>query len=140
MRTALTLPLVLAVALAQPAAAEFVVAESYDAPPADSTPRGAGVAPDGNAAPVAPVRRPAAVRPAPRVAVAHGFGQGVPLAFALRQIVPSGARVDLAEGVDPDAAVDWRGGREWNRVLSDAVSPLGLRLAPRRGGGWVVGP
>jgi hypothetical protein len=70
---------------------------------------------------------------------AQGFGEGVPLAFAIRQIVPAGTRVTLAEGVAADTPVDWRGGRAWNRVLADATAAVGLRLLPVRGG-WIVQP
>ena len=65
---------------------------------------------------------------APRFKAAAGFGQGVPLAFAARQIVPSALAVRFGAGVDPDSAVDWTGGAPWNRVLAAAIAPLGLRL------------
>jgi hypothetical protein len=60
--------------------------------------------------------------------VAYGFGDRVPLAFAVRQIVPAGIHVTYGPGADRTALVDWRGGRGWNRVLAAAVKPLGLRL------------
>jgi hypothetical protein len=77
--------------------------------------------------------RPAALRhpvlpPAPRFRSAAGFGQGIPLAFAARQIVPPAMAVRFGPGVDPDSAVDWTGGAPWNRVLAAAIAPLGLRL------------
>ena len=65
---------------------------------------------------------------APRFRAAAGFGQGVPLAFAVRQIVPPAIAVRFGPGVDPDSAVDWTGGAPWNRVLAAAIAPLGLRL------------
>jgi hypothetical protein len=64
----------------------------------------------------------------PKFRVAVGFGHQVPLRFAVRQIVPAAVRVTYGPGADSDAAVDWRGGQEWNRVLFRAVRPLGLRL------------
>jgi hypothetical protein len=77
--------------------------------------------------------RPAALRhpvsPAPpRFRSAAGFGQGVPLSFAARQIVPPAMAVKFGPGVDPESSVDWIGGRQWNRVLAAAIAPLGLRL------------
>jgi hypothetical protein len=36
--------------------------------------------------------------------------------------------VSYGPGADRDTLVDWRGGQGWNRVLFDAVKPLGLRL------------
>jgi hypothetical protein len=64
----------------------------------------------------------------PQFMLAEGFGEQVPLRFAVRQIVPRAVKVTYGPGADPDAAVDWRGGQGWNRVLFRAVKPLGLRL------------
>jgi len=64
----------------------------------------------------------------PQFMVAEGFGDHVPLRFAVRQIVPKAVKVTYGPGADPDAAVDWRGGQGWNWVLFRAVRPLGLRL------------
>jgi len=59
--------------------------------------------------------------------VASGFGHGVPLRFAVRQLLPNHWRVRYGQGVDPDGLVSWEGGRPWDFVLRDAVKPLGLR-------------
>jgi hypothetical protein len=67
-------------------------------------------------------------RASPRFKLAYGFGKRIPLSFAVRQIVPPAVKVTYGPGADPDALVDWRGGQGWNRVLLDAVRPLGLRL------------
>ena len=76
--------------------------------------------------PAAPQGR---VRPAPMAfGIALGFGDQVPLRFAVRQIVPRNVKVIYGPGADPDAAVTWKGGRGWNWVLLHAVQPLGLRL------------
>jgi len=64
----------------------------------------------------------------PRFAKAQGFGDDVPLHFAVRQIVPRAVKVHYGPGVDPDAVVTWKGGQGWNWVLFHAVHPLGLRL------------
>jgi hypothetical protein len=63
-----------------------------------------------------------------RFKLAFGFGKRIPLSFAVRQIVPAAVKVTYGPGADPDALVDWRVGQGWNRVLFDAVKPLGLRL------------
>ena len=63
-----------------------------------------------------------------RAPVAHGFGDHVPLSFAVRQIVPAKLHVDYANQVDPSALVTWEGGQLWNVVLVHAVQPLGYRV------------
>jgi hypothetical protein len=68
-------------------------------------------------------------RPAPpRFLTVYGFGREIPLAFAVRQIVPPLVKVTWGLGVDMTALVDWQGSRPWNAVLRDTVRPLGLRL------------
>ena len=129
MRTALALAAIVPLSLSvSPALSAFDVADSYDLapPPSIRSPP----APAGNRPTVASPRRPP---------IARGFGESIPLAFAIRQIVPAGVRLSLADGVDPDAPVEWRGGRAWNRVLAEAVTPLGLRLIAVRGG-WSLRP
>ena len=64
----------------------------------------------------------------PRFMVAQGFGDNVPLRFAVRQIVPKSVRIVYGPGTSPDALVTWKGGQGWNWVLFHAVRPLGLRL------------
>ena len=66
--------------------------------------------------------------PHPRFFTAHGFGQGVPLAFAVRQVVPPHVRVTYGQGVDQQQPVSWTGGKPWDQVLRSAVRPLGLHL------------
>lgn len=63
-----------------------------------------------------------------RFASARGFGRQVPLAFAIRQIVPSKVKVVLTDEVNPDDLVDWDGGRAWVEALRAAVRPLNLRV------------
>ena len=60
--------------------------------------------------------------------VARGFGRGIPLGFAVRQIVPAAVAVRYGPGVDRERAVNWTGDAPWNRVLEAAVHPLGLRI------------
>ena len=63
-----------------------------------------------------------------RFKLAYGFGEAIPLSCAVRQIVPPAVKVTYGPGADPNALVDWKGGRAWNRVLLESVKPLGLRL------------
>lgn len=67
-----------------------------------------------------------AYRSAGAYPAAIGYGSDVPLAFALRQIVPKGVLVVLGPGVTPYAIVSWRGGRPWNKALAHALAPAGL--------------
>ncbi len=110
------------------ARADFVVAGQNSAVPPGS-PAGQGAqdaaSPDGGGPAVsADTPHPAQ----PPFMLAQGFGDQVPLRFAVRQIVPRAVKVTYGPGADPDAAVDWQGGQGWNRVLFNAVRPLGLRL------------
>jgi hypothetical protein len=110
------------------ARADFVVAgENPAAPPGSPSARGASDAasPD-SGGPAVSTETPHPVQPP--FMLAQGFGDQVPLRFAVRQIVPRAVKVTYGPGADPDAAVDWTGGQGWNRVLSNAVRPLGLRL------------
>ena len=112
MRTALVGVLVVAATLAPAARADFVIAGS---PPPDTT----------------TTPPPAAMGTPPetlRFRAAYGFGDQVPLSFAVRQIVPKTVKVSYGPGADPASLVNWKGGRPWNRVLLAAVKPLGLRL------------
>jgi hypothetical protein len=104
---------------AGPAKAEFVMLSAPDARATHDP-----TAPD--AAHAAPKRRPTGhnvSRPEPALS---GFGDRVPLSFAVRQIVPAGFEVAFAEAVDQDSPVDWKGGRPWRATLADALRPLGL--------------
>jgi hypothetical protein len=67
-------------------------------------------------------------RPAPQPVVA-GFGDQVPLSFAVRQIVPARFQVAFGDTVNGDAPVAWKGGKPWRPTLSDAVRPLGLTVS-----------
>jgi hypothetical protein len=69
------------------------------------------------------LRRPA------RQPVVAGFGDQVPLSFAIRQIVPARFQVAFGEAVKSDAPVNWKGGKPWRPTLSDAVRPLGLTVS-----------
>lgn len=121
----------LSISVANPALADFRLLDTLAVP--EVTPGGARAAPSsGEASAIVTAPLPPPEAPVSRFLVARGFGNNVPLGFAVRQIVPPSVRVTYGTDVDPSTPVDWRGGRPWNLVLGDAVKPLGLRLAVRR--------
>lgn len=87
--------------------------------------------------PEASAVRPSMARAAPRgpgSPLAYGFGRQVPLAFALRQIVPKGVAVGFADDLDPEAVVvDWNGGRPWPDVLRSMLRQPGLQATFKTG-------
>jgi len=114
------------IAITAPAWADFQLSPALPDSAQPSQSRPGPVSPPIAAA--VPARRPAAPLTTP---IAHGFGQQVPLAFATRQIVPTGVKTTFGPGVDQAALVDWSGGRPWVEVLRAAVHPLGLHVAVR---------
>jgi hypothetical protein len=108
------------VAATAPAHAEFVLLST------PSAEVGASVTPP-SVASKPPIRRK---RPAPEPAV-MGFGDQIPLSFAVRQIVPARFQVAFGEEVDREERVDWKGGKPWRSTLSEAVKPFGLTIDVR---------
>ncbi len=131
---ALAAPLLTAVAFPPTALADFVVTgQTPEVTPVDSadTPNATSAAPDGAPtynAETSPSPSPVRMPRTARWKMAYGFGNRIPLSFAVRQIVPHTIKVSYGPGASPYALVDWKGGSTWNRVLGDAVKPLGLRL------------
>ncbi len=58
--------------------------------------------------------------------VIEGFGKKVPLLVAVRQVVPVDYEFYFNKDVDVGGFVSWEGGRSWQRVLADALSPNNL--------------
>ena len=114
-----------AIALAPAARADFTIVGS--SPPA-AAPAAMDEAPEIPASQNAPRATAARHRTPPRVAMAQGFGDQIPLSFAVKQIVPLSVKVTYGPGTNPAALVDWKGGPAWDRVLLAAVRPLGLHL------------
>lgn len=56
-----------------------------------------------------------------------GFGSDMPLAYALRQVVPPEYAFSFGADVNPGYRVSWSGGKPWNEVVSDMVAPLNLK-------------
>jgi hypothetical protein len=116
--------LILATAgLVTSANAEFVLVSQ---PAAEIDAREPAPAPAANPGPksLSPTLRRSARQP-----VVAGFGDQVPLSFAVRQIVPARFQVAFGETVKSETPVDWKGGKPWRPTLSDAVRPLGLTVS-----------
>lgn len=60
---------------------------------------------------------------------AVGFGSDMPLALAMRQIVPAQYAFVFDPAVNQGAKVTWNGGKPWDIVLNDALKPLGYSVS-----------
>ena len=58
--------------------------------------------------------------------IIEGFGSDIPLALAMRQVIPAQYSFSFGEGVNAGRSVSWNGGEPWNIVLQEMVNPLGL--------------
>jgi hypothetical protein len=105
--------------LCAPAQAEFLMLSTSDASAPDAS---------ASASQPKPKRRTLTARISPAEAALSGFGDHVPLSFAVRQIVPAHFHVAYADAVQQDAPVDWKGGELWRATLANAVRPLGLTV------------
>lgn len=70
--------------------------------------------------------------------ISEGFGRDLPLALAMRQIVPLEYAYSFDEEVDPSLRVSWDGGKPWNIILKDAVSPYGFDVVIADKTAWVL--
>ncbi len=127
MRRFLVSSVVLVLVLTPCARADFVITLPAQ-PAADTTPvfSVAGPMTDTKPGELAPRQGRHPIEP--RFGVARGFGDHIPLRFAVRQIVPPALKVIYGPGVSRNMVVSWKGGDGWDHVLSKAVRPLGLRL------------
>ena len=57
-----------------------------------------------------------------------GFGDQIPLSFAVRQIVPARFQVVFSKEVDRERRVDWRGCKPWQTALLESIKPFGLTI------------
>ena len=134
MRTFSILMIAALLTTAPPASADFAMLSPEPTPPdttAAATPPPRTPSSEAAASPPSkPGKAPHSARHH-RLAAARGFGKRVPLAFAVRQIVPASVDVRFAKSTDLSALVDWEGGRNWPAVLRDVVRPLGLRVTLR---------
>ena len=118
MRTPLPLLVLAPLLVCAPAQAEFLM---LSAPDTSATPGSETPAPHPKLKRRPPKSHISALEP-----VLSGFGDQVPLTFAVRQIVPANFQVAYADTVKRDATVNWKGGEPWRATLADAVRPLGL--------------
>ncbi len=70
---------------------------------------------------------------APPVAAApeeiiQGFANNVPLAVALRQILPPGYGFSIDQDVDLGTLVSFQGGKPWRETLTNMLQPAGLAM------------
>ena len=131
----LTTSTILATTLLAPVAqADFVITgqptivatpQATTIPDAEPAPQEPDPVPDPSDPPHQPKR---GRRPPRHWQMAHGFGHQIPLAFAVKQIVPPAVKVTYGPDTDPQERVDWKGGDTWNHVLRNAVQPIGLHL------------
>ncbi len=118
-----TQPVELTPAAATPTPTETVPAVPAAAPDAAAQPAPVSLV-TGQA--VTPGSAPAGA-PVSSGKVVDGFGKQVPLIIALRQILPPEYGFAHRDGVDLTQSVDWQGGRPWQQVLTDALTPVGLK-------------
>ena len=71
-----------------------------------------------------PVRAPAAASVGSDFV--QGFADQVPLAVAMRQVLPNDYSFTAAEGVDQSTLVSWQGGRSWRDVMNGMLSSSGM--------------
>jgi hypothetical protein len=95
-------------------------APSY-APPAYAPP---AYTPPAYTAP-APVAAAPSAQPEP---VVLGFANSVPLAVALRQVLPSGYGFSIDQDVDLGTLVSFKGGQPWRETLENMLQPAGLSM------------
>jgi len=58
----------------------------------------------------------------------QGFANNVPLAVALRQILPPEYGFSVAQDVQLNTLVSWQGGRPWRQILEDMLRGKGLGM------------
>jgi hypothetical protein len=68
---------------------------------------------------------PADLGPQPTV---HGFANNVPLAVALRQVLPSGYNFSIDQNVDMGTPVSFKGGKPWRETLREMLQNAGLSM------------
>ncbi|MFA4994431.1 MAG: TcpQ domain-containing protein [Bdellovibrionales bacterium] len=62
----------------------------------------------------------------PSAAVVQGFATQVPLALALRQLLPNGTSFSVDQNVSIDTLVSYKGGKPWEETLNAMLASEGL--------------
>lgn len=71
--------------------------------------------------------------PTPAPELVEGFGKDIPLAIALRDIVPSHYAFSFSPREIAGTKISWRGGKPWQDVLKDALTAHDLDLVMNEG-------
>ncbi|MDE2029489.1 MAG: TcpQ domain-containing protein [Alphaproteobacteria bacterium] len=58
--------------------------------------------------------------------IVQGFASQIPLALALRQILPVGYNFSIDQNVNMNTLVSYKGGKSWRDTLDDMLAPIGL--------------
>lgn len=61
--------------------------------------------------------------------IIEGFGNDIPLSFALHQIVPADYAFSFDPDIDQSVRVNWEGGQPWDDVLKEAIAPFGWAVS-----------
>ena len=69
---------------------------------------------------------PSANEPAPGSEIVQGFASQVPLALALRQVLPIGYSFSIDADVDRETLVSYKGGKPWSETLQAMLTAAGL--------------
>ena len=86
-----------------------------------SMPRAPQIAPR----PMAP--KPVVSKPRTQNDLAVGFGNDLPLATALKQVLPENYTYILDQNIGVGQKVSWNGGQPWPIVINNMIAPLGLK-------------
>jgi len=58
--------------------------------------------------------------------IVQGFASDVPLALALRQVLPVGYSFSIDQNIDMDTDVSYKGGKSWRETVREMIAPAGL--------------
>lgn len=116
-----------------PPPSNMAAAQPAPAAPQPMVPR-APTQPPSMPQPAIPANYPTPVAAAPSTQAnaggfteAVGFGRDLPLALAMSQVIPPDYSYAFGQNVNVGSTVSWQGGKPWNEVLNDMLSPNGMR-------------
>ncbi len=79
-------------------------------------------------APATSLLAPAGSSSASSSDIVRGFAKQVPLAVALRQMLPAGYGFSVDPDVDLGVLISFQGGKPWRETLKEALDPAGLAM------------